>query len=185
MKSSGSNSSSNGNEGLSPKVERKTIEKNRRMHMKNLCLKLSSLIPEDHFTNCPKDIMTQLDNLDEAASYILKLKEKIESLKEKRELEKCRIASDMSNEVAIGITLPIIEVRYQETKLEVVLISSLYKKFIFHKVIRIIEEEGAEVINASLSAISDKVIYTIHSQACSSRIGLEPSQVSQRIKESI
>lgn len=30
----------------SARVERKTVEKNRRIHMKTLCFKLSSLIPK-------------------------------------------------------------------------------------------------------------------------------------------
>ena len=38
------NTSSGGGGGCS-KMERKDVEKNRRLHMKGLCLKLSSLVP--------------------------------------------------------------------------------------------------------------------------------------------
>jgi hypothetical protein len=34
-----------GGGGNSSKMERKDVEKNRRLHMKGLCLKLSSLVP--------------------------------------------------------------------------------------------------------------------------------------------
>lgn len=34
--------------GSAPKLERKTVEKNRRIHMKNLCGQLASLIPSQH-----------------------------------------------------------------------------------------------------------------------------------------
>lgn len=36
--------------GAAAKMERKMVEKNRRMHMKRLCFKLSSLIPREHIT---------------------------------------------------------------------------------------------------------------------------------------
>jgi len=34
-------------------VERKEIERNRRQHMKSLCLKLASLIPKQHSSKVP------------------------------------------------------------------------------------------------------------------------------------
>ncbi|XP_072981006.1 transcription factor bHLH162-like [Typha angustifolia] len=176
-------SSRNGGGGCA-KVERKTVEKNRRIHMKSLCLKLSSLIPKDHYTSS-KDVLTQQDFLEEAASYIKKLKERIEKLKQKRELGASirGISNDISSGMMIGTKLPMIEVRHQETNLEVVLISSTDKRFMFHEVIAVLEEEGAEVVSASFSVVGDKIFHTIHSQALSSRIGLEASRVSERLKE--
>jgi hypothetical protein len=41
----GANTHSSGGGGGGCKLERKDVEKNRRLHMKGLCLKLSSLIP--------------------------------------------------------------------------------------------------------------------------------------------
>jgi hypothetical protein len=32
-------------------MERKEIERNRRLHMKSLCFKLASLIPKEHCSN--------------------------------------------------------------------------------------------------------------------------------------
>ncbi|XP_078174246.1 transcription factor bHLH162-like [Carex rostrata] len=198
MKSSGSNSSSNGGDRCSSKMERKTIEKQRRMQMKSLCLKLSSLIPKQpqHFSHSSKDALTQVDNLEEAASYIINLRNKIEKLKERREHER-RMQGRTDDITSTGtdqssnkhddklLRLPIIEVRYQNSNLEVVLIlnSSSCEKLTFHKVIRIIEEEGVDIVNASHSTIADKVVYTIHSKVLNPRNGLEASRVSSRLKD--
>ncbi|KAJ4752773.1 basic helix-loop-helix (bHLH) DNA-binding superfamily protein [Rhynchospora pubera] len=212
MKSSGSNSSGNGNEGCSSKMERKTIEKQRRMQMKSLCFKLASLVPKQpqpsssYHLSCisSKEGGTQVDNLEEAASYITKLRSRIEKLKEVRR----RISSSTANNYAnanandndkrMGLTIgmvPIIEVRCQNPNLEVVLIinnnsytdtSIMYPqchKLTFYKVIRIIEEEGADVVNASLSSLADKLVYTIHSQIRNPRGGLEASRVSNRLRQ--
>ncbi|KAJ4818087.1 basic helix-loop-helix (bHLH) DNA-binding superfamily protein [Rhynchospora pubera] len=201
MKSSGSNSSGNGNEGCSSKMERKTIEKQRRMQMKSLCFKLASLVPKQpqpsssYHLSCIsfKEGGTQVDNLEEAASYITKLRSRIEKLKEVRR----RISSSTANNYAnandndkrmgmltIGM-VPIIEVliinnnSYTNT-------SIMYPqchKLTFYKVIRIIEEEGADVVNASLSSLADKLVYTIHSQIRNPRGGLEASRVSNRLRQ--
>ncbi|KAJ3700727.1 hypothetical protein LUZ61_004432 [Rhynchospora tenuis] len=209
MKSSGSNSSSNGNggEGCSSKMERKTIEKQRRMHMKSLCFKLASLIPKQpsYLSISSKEGGTQVDNLEEAASYITKLRSRIEKLKEMRKKISSSTANNYANANAndkrMGMLtmgmVPIIEVRCQNPNLEVVLITNnttntntntsimyhQYHKLTFHKVIRIIEEEGADVVNASLSSLADKLVYTIHSQIRNPRGGLDASRVSNKLRQ--
>ncbi|WVZ71936.1 hypothetical protein U9M48_020464 [Paspalum notatum var. saurae] len=87
------------------KMERKDVEKKRRLQMKALCLKLSSLIPPaarashassllsvseaaaaaSSASNPNKDAVTQLDQLDSAAAYIKQLKERIAALKRRKE----------------------------------------------------------------------------------------------------
>ncbi|KAJ3694336.1 hypothetical protein LUZ60_009816 [Juncus effusus] len=178
MKRGASNYIDNGGEN---KLERKDQEKRRREHMKKLCHELSSLVPKQHLTNSSKDVMTQQDSLDEAASYITYLKQRVEILKESRNSEQ-NFRSQNNNNNKTTTKLPIVEVRSEDKNLEVILISSLQKKFKFHQVISIMEEEGAEVINASMSSINDKVFYTIHSRAFSSRIGLEASKVLDRLR---
>ncbi|ONK81329.1 uncharacterized protein A4U43_C01F27870 [Asparagus officinalis] len=173
-----------GSGGSGAKIDRKVVEKNRRIHMKSLCFKLSSLIPKDH--NFPKDALSQYDHLDQAADYIKTLRERIESLKQRKKCamgkEKYKeVGGEMSNEFG----LPLIEVRHQDSILEVILITGLKKRFMFYEVIGVLEEEGAEVVNASFSVVGDKIFYTIHSQAISSRIGLEASRVSERLNELI
>ncbi|XP_074563885.1 transcription factor bHLH167-like isoform X2 [Curcuma longa] len=160
------------------KVERKTVEKNRRTHMKKLCFKLSSIIPKEH-----RSIHKQ-DNLEDATSYIKILRERIEILKQRRLLQ---VSKTRSTDVAIGFGLPIVEVRCNDVNLEVLIVISssggVSKRFLFHEVISVLEEEGAKVVNANFSVVGDKIFHIIHSQAVSSRIGLDASRVTQRLKE--
>uniref|UniRef100_A0A1D1XPQ3 Transcription factor bHLH36 n=1 Tax=Anthurium amnicola TaxID=1678845 RepID=A0A1D1XPQ3_9ARAE len=175
--------------GEGPKVERKTVEKNRRIHMKNLCFKLSSLIPKG---NIPKDALTQQDHLDQAAVYIKALRERIDGLKQRKEFGLVGVegvvggvngGDSVTEGMVIGFGLPVVEIRDLESTLEVVLICGLDKRFLFYEVIGVLEEEGAEVVNASFSTVGDKIFYTIHSQVSCPRIGLEASRVSERLKE--
>ncbi|PKA49297.1 hypothetical protein AXF42_Ash014199 [Apostasia shenzhenica] len=175
-------------------MDRKTVEKNRRMHMKSLCFKLASLIPKQEYIY--KDSISQQDHLDVAAAYIKKLKERIVSLKQQKMLSGGHGGSAAAAGTAqdpadsrggkLGFHLPMIDVRHRDPNLEVLLIiSSSEASFSFHRVIGVLEEEGAEVVNASFSAVGDKIFYTVHSQAISSRIGLEASQVTERLKQLI
>lgn len=180
MKSNGSGSSSSSN-----KVERKVVEKNRRIHMKNLCFKLSSLLPRNH-VNFSKESLAQHDHLDQAATYIKHMREKIERLKQKKRYIMGEITDkELNRELSVEFGLPVIEVRVQDSILEVVLVTGTSRKFKFYEVIAALEEEGAEVINASFSVVNDKIFYTIQSQAVSSRIGVEASRVSERLKQLI
>lgn len=186
------------------KMERKDVEKNRRLHMKGLCLKLSALVPATsthhirHYqnsntsspSNINKDAITQLDQLDSAAAYIKQLKARIDELK-RRKQGGCSAGSSGNNKGASTTTtsagttaaasLPVIEVRHQEATLDVALVSEAGKPFKLHEVIAVLEQEGAEVVSASFSVVGDKIFYTLHSQALCPRIGLEADRVSQRL----
>ena len=104
--------------------------------------------------------MTKQDNLDQATSYIKYLRARIEKLKQRRLVQ----TSAARNEMGTGYLLPIIEVKYQDLNLEILLISGVNKSFMFHEVINVLEEEGAEVIHGSFSVVGDKIYHTIHSQ---------------------
>ncbi|KAF8657065.1 hypothetical protein HU200_060403 [Digitaria exilis] len=283
------NTHSSGGGGGGCKLERKDVEKNRRLHMKGLCLKLSSLIPPAarhasllseaaasasnpnkvkiplhdsdpsqrisavvlstafvilaaaghhsieatkptlhsprfihpraqtamHPLGSPRllavaatggplhsrwpapavdsdavahDTVTQLDQLDSAAAYIKQLKERIESLK------RSKAGGGLSGHVAgtaavatgvagAAVRMPVIEARYQDGTLDVVLISEAGRPFKLHEVITVLEQEGAEVVSASFSVVGDKIFYTIHSQALSPRIGLDATRVSERLQD--
>ncbi|KAF8407929.1 hypothetical protein HHK36_007069 [Tetracentron sinense] len=167
------------------KLDRKIVEKNRRTHMKGLCFKLTSLIPPTHHFNSSKDIISQQDQLDCAAIYIKQLQNRIEELKRRKELAMSvkGISKNIRDSMTMGLRLPVIELRDLGTTLEVILISGLNKNFMFYEVISVLEEEGAEVMNASFSVVGDKVFHTIHSQVTSSRVGIETSRVCERLKE--
>ncbi|KAJ6845545.1 uncharacterized protein M6B38_287480 [Iris pallida] len=181
--------------GTSSTVDRKTVEKNRRILMKTLCFKLGSLIPkEDRNT---ENSISQHDHLDQAASYIKKLKARIEELKQRR--QRCATAGggggSESGKAADGkadeFGLPAVEVRYRDPILEVVLVTRGAappgrKKLLFYEVIGVLAEEGAEVVNASFSVVNDRTFLTVHSRAAastSSEIALDASRISERLKE--
>ncbi|CAL4977332.1 unnamed protein product [Urochloa decumbens] len=195
----GNTHSSGGGSGGGCKLERKDVEKNRRLHMKGLCLKLSSLIPPAarhasllseaaaSASNPNKDTVTQLDQLDSAAVYIKQLKERIEALKRRKEgggsSGKGGSAAAAAAAAGGGVRMPVVEVRYQDGTLDVVLISEAGRPFKLHEVITVLEQEGAEVVSASFSVVGDKIFYTIHSQAISPRIGLDAARVSDRLQD--
>lgn len=49
MKNSKNNSTPSSSNSPEKKLDRKTVERNRRIHMKGLCFKLTSLVPLQHF----------------------------------------------------------------------------------------------------------------------------------------
>ncbi|XP_044343669.1 transcription factor bHLH162 isoform X1 [Triticum aestivum] len=166
-------------------VQRKEAERERRQHMKALCAKLTSLIPKEHFSN--PDTMTQLSSLDEAASYIKKLKERVDELQHRRNsaqaMATARGASGASMPTITPTTsggagspegekhwealAPVVEVQqHDDTSMDVVLVCSKERPIMLHQVITILEEEGAEVVNANHSIAGHKIFYTIHSRVC-------------------
>ncbi|KAI3886181.1 hypothetical protein MKW92_039010 [Papaver armeniacum] len=193
-------------------IDRKTIEKNRRSHMKSLCFKLVSLIPSttsthDNNHSSKKDI-AQIDLIDQAANYIQELTKRIDKLKRKKDLltttttlpntdcddqdiitssvvatSTSTCSSNTSTESSGNnlLNLPILQVRnFDSTTLEVVLITGMNKQFLYYQLITVLEEEGAEVVNASFATVDDKIFYTLHSQV---RAGVETSRICDRLKK--
>ena len=134
--------------------------------------------------------MTQLGSLDVAAAYIKKLKERVDELQQKRSSAQlmaagtsgggggggsvastsaaataasggARSEQDAAEEAAEA---PVVEVvhHHDGSSLDVVLISSVERPFKLHEVVTVLEEEGAEIINANLSVASRKIFHTIH-----------------------
>ncbi|XP_057419500.1 transcription factor bHLH162-like [Lotus japonicus] len=171
----------------SPKLDRKTIEKNRRIHMKALCFKLMSSIPASKYLKPTKDMLAQQDQLDLAAGYIKHMREKIDKLKGKKEQAMSMMSSSRSNDGFFNIStkLPLLEIRDLGSAIEVMLITGLNKNFMLYQVICVLEEEGVEVVTANFSTISDKIFYTIHAKVKISRLGVEPTRVYQRLQELI
>ncbi|CAN1807239.1 Transcription factor bHLH162 [Linum perenne] len=93
------------------------------------------------------------DQLDQAAKYIKKLQTNLEKMRVKKE----RLTT-------VSIRPPRIEIREMGSALEVVLVTGLDSHFVFNETIRVIQEEGGEVVNASFSVAEDLVFHTIHSQ---------------------
>ncbi|KAH8493079.1 hypothetical protein Peur_072372 [Populus x canadensis] len=169
----------------SSRLDRKTVERNRRIHMKDLCLKLASLLPP-HLFKPSKDMLSQQDQIELAACYIKQLRERVEGLKrvkEEQAITTTRTSSSAMTSMMIGLRLPVVELRDFGSTIEVVLISGLNKNFMFYEVINVLSDEGAEVISASYATVGDKVFHTIHAQVRISRVGVETSRVCERLQE--
>ncbi|KAK6924868.1 Myc-type, basic helix-loop-helix (bHLH) domain [Dillenia turbinata] len=148
------------------KLDRKIVERNRRIHMKGLCSQLTSLIPS-HYFKTSKEMLPQQDQLDVATTYIMQLKEKVEELKKKKQrltMDNEQGGLDPSDSMRIGLQLPMLEIRDYKLGLEVNLISGLRKNFMLSEVITVLEEEGASVVSASLSTEGNKVFHILHAQ---------------------
>lgn len=196
-------------------VDRKTIEKNRRSHMKSLCFKLVSLIPpttstHDNNNHSSKKDIAQTDLIDQAANYIQELTKRIDKLKRKKDLLRattlpntdhcgdqdiittnaaavvaptstCSLNTSTERAGNSLLDLPILQVRnFDSTTLEVVFITGINKHFLYYQLITVLEEEGAEVVNASFATVVDKIFYTVHSQV---RAGVETSRICDRLKK--
>lgn len=119
------------------------------------------------------------------ASYIKKLKDRIEELRRRRssaqDVATLRGASGVSTpitttscgtgslegEKAWEVCAPMVELRQHiDLSMDVVLICSIGKPVKLHDVITILEEEGAKIVNANHSVVGHKIFHTIHFQVC-------------------
>ncbi|KAI3962030.1 hypothetical protein MKW92_017889 [Papaver armeniacum] len=167
----------------------------------------STTSTHDNNHSSKKDI-AQIDLIDQAANYIQELTKRIDKLKRKKDLltttttlpnTDCDDQDFLdSNAVAAATTtcssnastesagndllnLPILQVRnFDSTTLEVVLITGMNKQFLYYQLITVLEEEGAEVFNASFATVDDKIFYTVHSQV---RAGVETSRICDILKK--
>ncbi|KAK9090450.1 hypothetical protein Sjap_023627 [Stephania japonica] len=175
------------------KLERGTLEKNRRMHMNGLYSTLFSYIPKaEHGHGSSKSRRTSLlQQLDEATLHIRGLQERVEVLKRKSQHLAMGTGDDHSTTnpsmyfpMSTSSSNSILKVReLADSTMEVILISKLNKNFMFYELITVLEEEGAEVVNANFSTLGDKIIHAIHCEAKCPRIGVEISNVIKRLNE--
>ena len=122
-----------------------------------------------------------MGSLDEATTYIKKLKDRVDELNHRRSS-----AEAMASLSGAGVSTPmsggteselegdktekvlaalVVEVRYHDdSSMDILLICSVEKPIKIHEVITILEEEGAEIVNANHSVAGHKIYYTIHSR---------------------
>uniref|UniRef100_A0A0E0BVV4 BHLH domain-containing protein n=1 Tax=Oryza meridionalis TaxID=40149 RepID=A0A0E0BVV4_9ORYZ len=200
-RSRATSSSGSGASSTAAAAERKEMERRRRQDMKGLCIKLASLIPKEHYSKSKAATRTQLGSLDEAAAYIKKLKERVDELHHKRSMHITSSGGvvaaaagqstsgggseeDMTTAAAAAVEVKVRQ-HVQEgslISLDVVLICSAARPVKFHDVITVLEEEGADIISANFSLAAHNFYYTIYSRAFSSRIGIEASRISERLR---
>ncbi|KAJ4724492.1 Transcription factor like [Melia azedarach] len=155
------------------RAQRNIREKIRRRGMRDLLVKLASLIS----TRPSK--LSGPEIVDQATSYIMQLQKKTESLKKRRELLRGDHASSSRPRM-----LPIMNITHLDSFLEVNLICGLTNRnFMLYEIISVLEDEGAEVIDATQLIEGDRVIHIIKSKAIIPRIGFETSRVQERLQE--
>ncbi|KAG9451054.1 hypothetical protein H6P81_011019 [Aristolochia fimbriata] len=164
------------------KLERKTIEKNRRIHMKSLCLQLASLIPTSHST---KEAVSMQEQLMRATIYITQLRQRVEEKKKKKDQALLAMQRMNNNSIMVRPAAASVQIRgeYSSNNLEVVLISGLPNTFKLSEVYRILVEEGVEVTSASFAVFGDRIVHILHVQVTCTRVGFERATVYRRLKE--
>ncbi|XP_038888628.1 transcription factor bHLH162-like [Benincasa hispida] len=163
------------------KIERRIIEKNRRNQMKNLCSQLNSLLPNHD----SKDISLPLpDQIDEAIKYIKELEKKVSSAKEKKnQLQgKNKSSINMDSSSSSSSASPQLNIHQMGKSVEIVLSSGLDNQYLFCETLRILQEEGTEVINASFSVSGNSVFHTIHAQLGDSMVEFGVTKATERLK---
>ncbi|KAI3466680.1 hypothetical protein Pfo_023343 [Paulownia fortunei] len=170
----------------SSRADRKTVEKNRRNQMKALYSKLSSLVPHQD----PMEVVSISDQLEGAANYIKKLQVNLGEMKQKRNrlmgLYSANLSSSrFSSNSAPGelIKLPNIDIHVSGSALEVVLMTGLNNQFMFTETIRMLQEEGAQVVSASYSVADHTTFHTIHSKIGERAVEYEAARISERLRK--
>lgn len=110
--------------------------------------------------------MSLPDQLHEAANYIKKLQIKLEKMTDKKAklmgLQRLNIRGSVGKEMEFKV--PVLEIHEIGSAIEVVLITGLDNQLMFKETLRLLHEEGAEVVNASYYALDDRVFHSIHTK---------------------
>ncbi|TKY48873.1 Transcription factor bHLH36 [Spatholobus suberectus] len=140
-------------------IERRIVEKNRRNHMKDLCSKLNSLLPNN---NPRGEALSRADQIDEATNYIKNLETKVKMAQEKKEslMQRKRSRSDCST----TSEAPKIEIREMGSSLQIILTCGFDNQFMFSEVIRILHEENIEVKSAHSSLAGNSMLHVGHAE---------------------
>ncbi|XP_021734138.1 uncharacterized protein LOC110700863 [Chenopodium quinoa] len=149
-----------------------------RSQFNQLCSNLTSIIPPQHFHNSV-DMLSQADKIEQATSYVVNLRERIENLNKRKEQLmvnqegtsssntenfSCNDTTMMTNS---GLLPTSIEVKDLGSVIEVQLVVQQDRDIKLHEVIRVLEEEGAEVVNATFSTHGNYVLHTLHARVTS------------------
>ncbi|KAK1284879.1 hypothetical protein QJS10_CPB20g01764 [Acorus calamus] len=135
----------------------------------------NSPIKESPSTDFPfsleEEVPYLMDRIEKTIEYIKHLEEKLKMLKERKESinrrERVRRFSGGAGTSSTSV---------------VVVINSPGEKFAFYNIIVVLEEEGAQVLNASFSVLGDKVLYTVHSSVPELKPDFEVGKMMERMK---
>ena len=113
-----------------------------------------------------QEVVPLPDQIDEVINYIRSLQAKIEKSKEKKEtlLGSRKRSRAFISESIPSLKSPKIEIREMGHALNVTLVTGYDDKFLFHEIIRLIQEEGAEVLNANFSVVGNSIFHAVHAK---------------------
>ena len=113
-----------------------------------------------------QEVVPLPDQIDEVINYIRSLQTKLKKSKEKKEtLSGTRKRSHTCiNESIPSLNSPKIEIHEMGHALNVTLVTEHDDKFIFHDIIRLIHEQGAEVLSANFSVVGNSIFHTVHAK---------------------
>ncbi|KAI4370503.1 hypothetical protein MLD38_018853 [Melastoma candidum] len=153
-------------EGRSPssssRPDRKTMEKKRRNQMKALISDLNAIVQRHNSSgqsSAGNGAVPVPDQIEGATRYIKKLQNRIERLKEKK--QSLVMHGDLGKR-GRGSMVPKVEIQRMGTSLEVTLISSSGSKLMLKETLGVLEEEGAEISNATYSSAWETILLSIH-----------------------
>ncbi|RDX63985.1 Transcription factor bHLH162, partial [Mucuna pruriens] len=164
----------------SSKSDRKFIERNRRNQMKALFSKLNSVVPRQS----SREANSLPDQIGEATNYIKNLQIKLEKMKEKRNKLIDIIERSKNNaSMTMGFKCPQFNIQQRGSALEVVLVTGLDCQFMFNETIRVLQEEGSDVVSVSYTVVENEVFHTIHCQLGESANGA--LRISEKLKKCV
>lgn len=107
------------------------------------------------------------DQIDEAIKYIKELEKKVNSAKEKKNQLQRKNKSSINIDSSSSSASPQLKINQMGKSLEIVLSSGLDDQYLLSETLRILQEEGIEVVSASFSLSRNSVFHTIHAQVIS------------------
>jgi len=100
--------------------------------------------------------------IDQAVSYMIQLKEKVNYL---NEMKRRMLGGEVKNRSEGSSLLPKLSIRSLDSIIEMNLVMDLNMKGVMlHKLVSVFEEEGAQVMSANLQNLNDRTFYTIIAQ---------------------
>ncbi|KAJ8545520.1 hypothetical protein K7X08_018103 [Anisodus acutangulus] len=137
-----------------------------------------------------QEFLSLPDLLEEATNYIKKLQIDLERMGQRKEsLTACVNSNSKSSSTGRKERLPLphIEIHRFDSALEVVLITGLDYQFMFNNIIRILHEEGADIVKVQVIASlvrPPSILYTQRweASAMSSRYGAA-ARISEKLKQ--
>ncbi|KAK8480355.1 hypothetical protein V6N13_012855 [Hibiscus sabdariffa] len=158
----------------SSRINRTSLERERRTRFRQLFSRLYSLLPPQAAQMSTQQV------LERATVYVNQLRNRVEELKQMNS----RLEEESKERRGqLSSTFPFLSIIDLDSTLEVNLITGRNGKFQLSHILKILMEEGAQIVTAAADhSAGDTIIYSIHCQPICSRIGIATSRVHERLE---